>query len=268
MYFVPDAAPQEDKAICELVNRGFRPGLLYKAAYTFYRANLEDQLRAKRRIEVDSGLFQGMIVSPEVLASQLLPKFLGTYEKEVQDYMCQCFEPCSRFIDIGCAEGFYVVGVSRWKGIPCLGIDINPKSESAVRYAAEANQVSSHVEFSGDISKVKDFLVDSVFCLVDVDGSEMEVLQSYNQYCDSASSLASVMLLVESDSGKTEVQNIPEIVSFLSSAGWRVESILRQDSRNRFVGSLSEYSFLEQVVRGDEGRPGGQSWIAAVKTFR
>jgi len=137
-----------------------------------------------------------------------------------------------------------------------------------VRYAAEANQVSSLVEFSTDISKVEDFLVDSVFCLVDVDGSEMEVLQSFSQFCDSASSLASVRLLVESDSGKTGVQNIPEIVSFLSSSGWRVESILRQDPRNRFVGSLSEYSFLEQVVRGAEGRPGGQSWIAAVKTFR
>jgi len=268
MYSVPDAAPQEDKAICDLFNRGLNPRLLFRAAFTFYKVYLEDIIRQGHVPEVGSGLFKGMKLSPYVLASALLPKALGTYEKEVQDYIEQHAISCQRFIDIGCAEGFYLAGLARWRGIPCLGIDINPRSESAVKYAAEANQVSSLITFSLCISDVKDFLVGAVFCLIDVDGSEMEVLHGFNQFCDSASSLASVRLLVESDSGKTAFQNIPEIISFLSSAGWRVENILRQDPRNRFVSSLSEYSFLEQVVRGAEGRPGGQSWIAAVKTFR
>jgi len=106
MYFVPDAAPLEDKAICELVNRGLDPGLLFKAAYTFYKARLEEIIRQGQDLEVGSGLFKGMRLSPDVLASALLPKALGTYEKEVQDYIEHCAISCQKFIDIGCAEGF------------------------------------------------------------------------------------------------------------------------------------------------------------------
>jgi len=69
VYSVPDGAPLEDIAICDLVNRGLQPKLLFKAAYTFYRVRLEEAFRQGRNVEVGSGLFQGMILSPEALAS-------------------------------------------------------------------------------------------------------------------------------------------------------------------------------------------------------
>ena len=267
MFSVPDNAPLEDKAICDLVNRGLQPRLLFKAAYTFYGVRLEEALRQGHAIEVGSGLFQGMRLSPEVLASQLLPKVLGTYEKEVQDYLKEYAGACEKFIDIGCAEGFYVAGIARWKGIPCIGIDIDSRSRDAVAYAADANKVSELVSFSTDINEIIDFLEGSILCLVDVDGSELQVLEALARLFESSRSLSFVRLVVESDSASTGSQNISEIVDFLSSAGWRVDSILKQNPVNRFVGSCSELSFLEQVVRGAEGRPGGQSWIAASKAF-
>ena len=151
--------------------------------------------------------------------------------------------------------------------MPSLGIDIDPRSELAVSYAAQVNHLEELVSFSMDINRVGGFLDGSVLCLVDVDGSEMKVLQNLNFLCNSAKSLSFVRLLVESDFSPEGKNNIPELVAYLISSGWMVDRILRQNPANRFEASLSELSFLEQVVRGLEGRPGGQSWIAASKSF-
>ena len=95
MYSVPDSAPQEDKAICELMNRGLDPQKLFRAAYTCYRLRLEEEISAGLPVLVRSGLFEGMILYPKSLASQLLPKCQGTYEKEVQDFLHEyCLASC------------------------------------------------------------------------------------------------------------------------------------------------------------------------------
>ena len=100
-----------------------------------------------------------------------------------------------------------------------------------------------------------------------MDGSELQVLKSLNRLFDSSHLLSTVKIIVESDNASTGKENIPEIVEFLSSRGWQVDSILRQNPSNRFVGSCSRLSFLEQVVRGAEGRQGRQCWIAASKNY-
>uniref|UniRef100_UPI0040488B91 hypothetical protein n=1 Tax=Cyanobium sp. TaxID=2164130 RepID=UPI0040488B91 len=112
MYSVPESAPAEDKAISQLVNSGMNPKQLYKAAYTFYRVALEEQLIAKQPVVVQSGLFKGMVLFPGSLGSQLLPKWLGTYEAEVQGLLEEQAKDCNCFIDIGCAEGFYLTGMA------------------------------------------------------------------------------------------------------------------------------------------------------------
>ena len=268
MYFVHEDDPAENKAVCDLVNSGLDPGRLLKAAFSFYVKKLEESLSMNSDfLEVRSGLFRGMRLTKEVLASQLLPKISGTYEKEVQDCINEFSGSFGKFIDIGCAEGFYVAGVSMWQKVPSLGIDIDPRSERAVSYAAQVNQVSELVSFSIDISRVEGFLDGSVLCLVDVDGSEMMVLQNLDLLCNSSKSLSFVRLLVESDFSPDGINNIPELVAYLASSGWSVDRILRQNPANRFEASLSELSFLDQVARGLEGRPGGQSWIVASKTF-
>ena len=133
MYSVHDDDPEESKALCRLVNSGLDPARLLRAAFTFYVKRLEESLLdTSDFLEVYSGLFKGMRLSKQVLASQLLPKVVGTYEKEVQDCIKEFSDSFDKFVDIGCAEGFYVAGVSRWKKIPSLGIDLDPRSESAV----------------------------------------------------------------------------------------------------------------------------------------
>ena len=267
MISVPDNGPAEAKAICGLVNNGMNPQLLFKASYTFYKHHLESQLALSKELRVLSGLFEGMLLYPASLASALLPKALGTYEKEVQDYLQESAYHFDKFLDVGCAEGFYLSAIARWKKIPCLGIDIDTRSQESVTYAANVNGVSSLVSFASNLSGAKDFLSGSMLCLVDVDGSEVDILEQLNVMLEASSLLTSVKLIIESDQSTLGRQNTPELIALLCASGWRVERTINQDPGNRFVGFCSELSFLEQVVRGAEGRPGGQCWIVAEKSF-
>lgn len=267
-YTVPDSAPLEHKAICDLANRGFDPQKLFRAAYTFYRLSIEEEATSGGRSVVESGLFRGMSLYPHTLASQLMPKIQGTYEKEVQDYLTEHAGLFEKFLDVGCAEGFYLSGIAGWKGIPCYGIDIDPAAEKAVEYVAAANKLENLISFSNSLYSAEEFVAGKLLCLVDVDGSEFDVLGSLNSLFDQSSSLESVLLLVESDDSQLGRQNIPELISGLVRSGWSIESMIKQKPSNRFVDSRSELSFLEQVVIGAEGRPGRQCWIAASKQFR
>jgi len=267
MYQVPDTAPIEDRAICDLVNQGLDPRQLFRAAYSFRRQQLEEQCSREGRLVVETGLFEGMHLYPKSLASQLMPKVQGTYEKEVQDYIFGNKMRFDRFLDVGCAEGFYLSGIARWKRVPCFGVDIDPTSESAVDFVAKKNGVQDMISFSKRIESISSFLIGSPLCLVDVDGAEFEVLRALNQLLDSVATLRAVLLIVETDCAVSGGQNTFELIASLVGSGWRVETIISQDPRNRFVNSNFQLSFLDQVAIGAEGRYAEQCWIVARKIF-
>ncbi len=266
-YSVLKSASTEAKIICQLVNQGLDPRRLFIAAITLYSDALIRKNRDASSFVVESGLFQGMKLEPEALGSVLPPKIQGTYEKEVQDYLQLCADQFDRFLDVGCAEGFYLSGIARWKKIPCLGVDIDQRAGDAVRHMATANGVSDLVSFEYDLSLASSFINGSLLCLVDVDGDEVDVLNSLMHLFANASALEDVILIVESDFAGRKEQNSPEIISLLTGNGWLIASCLHQQPSCRFVHEKADMSFLDQVVWGSEGRSAGQSWVVAKKRF-
>ena len=265
MYTVPESAPAEDKAISQLVNSGMNPQQLYKAAYTFYRVALEEQLIANQPVVVQSGLFKGMVLFPGSLGSQLLPKWLGTYEAEVQGLLEEQAKDCNCFIDIGCAEGFYLTGMARWLGIPCYGSDINPRAHTATTVAASQNGVANMVHLHPSTASAVGAGTGRALILVDVDGHEMEVLEELNQALSKTPQIHAALLILETDKGQSSTQNTAQLITWLCQHQWSVKHIAHQNPQLRFRPGQSELSFLDQVVRGAEGRPGGQRWIVAEK---
>lgn len=63
-------------------------------------------------LEVLNGPFKGMKYPDfKSVGSSFYPKLLGSYEKELHEYIDQCFfKGYSELIDVGCAEGYYAVG--------------------------------------------------------------------------------------------------------------------------------------------------------------
>src|ERR1700683_867887 len=74
---------------------------------------LGQKLAARVGNTVQQGPFRGMILSDAVSGSHL-PKLLGSYEAElypVVDVILQ--RPYRLVIDVGCGEGYYLVGLAR-----------------------------------------------------------------------------------------------------------------------------------------------------------
>ncbi len=267
MYSVPSEACPEDKAICDLANKGMDAQKLLRAAATFRRINLERLQSGKGKPIVESGLFKGALLYSGYIGSHLLPKIQGTYEKEVQDFLLKISFMFDRFLDVGCAEGYYLSGVVAWKNIPCMGIDVDVRSGDAVDYLAADVRYRDLVSFSTNLADALPFMTGRLACLVDVDGGEIKIIEQLDSMFSNSSSLQSVVLIVESSSAELGRENYPEIVSSLISRGWLFMSLLQQDPRERFVGSKSHMSFMDQFVDGWEGRPGAQSWVVAAKDF-
>lgn len=81
-----------------------------------YGRNTRDvMLHHFRDLTVRNGIFKGMhYPSADAVGSAILPKLLGSYEKELEvvfaDIMCKNYDT---IIDVGCAEGYYAVGLAR-----------------------------------------------------------------------------------------------------------------------------------------------------------
>jgi hypothetical protein len=76
---------------------------------------------------VMSGPLQGVAFLPLTRGSAPIPKVLGTYEKELHPIIERLGkEPCDVLIDVGSAEGYYAVGLSKKFGIHkvyCFDLD-------------------------------------------------------------------------------------------------------------------------------------------------
>jgi len=263
MYFVPDSSPVEDKAICDLINKGLSPKQLYRAAFTFYGCSLTEDLISKSPVRVQAGLFKDIVLFPGSFGSQLLPKWLGTYEAEVQTLLRTHARDASSFINIGCAEGYYLTGIAQWLRIPCFGTDLDPRSQQAVQYAAAHNTHSHLVHFCPSIQDAISGASGNLLCLVDVDGNELAVLNEMQQLLPTNQNIHNISLILETDRDTHGQHNTPVLIDWLSDHGWQIQTIARQNPHLRFEGRLSDKSFLDQVAYGAEGRPGGQAWIYA-----
>lgn len=268
MYFVADDAPPEDKAIAELINQGMDSGQLFKAAFSFHQLIAGTEFAEKNKTTVQNGLFKGTILNPESFSSQFLPKYIGTYEREVQDHLASIKAPLDSFLNIGCADGFYIAGIARWRRIPCVGVDINPRSAAAITHVGQANSVSDLVSFSSSISEAMPKLSGSVLILIDVDGAESRVLSELLDALIKNPQIKHAHMILETDfNAEGDGMNHDVLINSLCAQQWSIQHILQQDPSKRFLPRYSHFSFLQQVSLAAEGRPREQSWIVAQRTY-
>jgi hypothetical protein len=123
------------------------------------RSNLEI---LNHTLEVLNGPFKGMkYPSLQSVGSTLYPKLLGSYEMEIQ-YQIEdiATKNYSEIIDIGCAEGYYAIGMAlKCKSAKIYAFDINEKARQLCKEMAVLNNVDKRVivksEFTAE--KLKNF---------------------------------------------------------------------------------------------------------------
>ncbi len=144
-----------------LINEIFNPLLkFYKTAEFFKNSNKVPQkiiksksyLNFKKLIKSDlvvlNGPFSGMkYPSLEAVGSAIVPKILGSYEKEIEvfiEYIKN--QDYKNIIDIGCAEGYYAVGLGmKLKKAKIFAFDTDKNAQAKCKQLAKLNNVEINI---------------------------------------------------------------------------------------------------------------------------
>jgi hypothetical protein len=110
----------------------------------------------------------------------VVPKLIGSYEHELHPVVEEIRgRPYTRILDLGCAEGYYAVGLARlFSGCPILAVDIDGNARRLCRRTTQINSASG-VTVSPGLGRreIIDY-VTGVRSLVvcDVEGAEEDLL--------------------------------------------------------------------------------------------
>lgn len=230
------------------------------------RAQSEQRMAAQKALVerygavVQGGPFRGMRYVLESLGSPLTPKLVGSYEAEIHSAI---EEICAaggaiRVVDIGCDEGYYVVGLAlRLPMAQVYGFDINQASQEKCRQLARMNGVEERVIVDGKCTpqRLTEILRPGDLVICDCEGCEYVLI-------DPAKSavLSKVNLIVElHDSDFLDLDITPAIVSRFRDS----HSIDLLTTGPRNAAEWPPVQFLPSPLRElavDEGRVRGQQW--------
>ncbi|MFN8277451.1 MAG: hypothetical protein U0T84_08215 [Chitinophagales bacterium] len=120
---------------------------VFKIIYWEYEAFISRKFATKIApdLSVKDGVFKGMkYPGLEAAGSALVPKFVGSYEDELNDIISSSYD---FIVDIGCAEGYYAVGLAmRNPTAKVIAYDTDEYAQSLCLAMAKANGVSDRVE--------------------------------------------------------------------------------------------------------------------------
>ena len=160
-------------------------------------ADLARHLADATGSRVQAGPFAGMRIDLEALPVHVAPKFMGTYEDELHEYIETAISRGPQVVvNVGCAEGYYAVGLaSRLPHAIIYAFDADPKAGRATARNASLNGVAARVQVSGVVrSKELENLLrlGRALVVMDCEGAEFELLDP-----KSVPSLARADIIVE-----------------------------------------------------------------------
>lgn len=132
-------------------------------------------------LTIYSGPFKGMEYLNYSTEGCLLPRLLGSYEAELHpDLMKFVDEGIDTVVDIGCAEGYYAVGLARLMPHAIVhAFDTDPRAREACLGLAKKNGVETQVvigeTFTGDL--FERFTSSKTLVMIDTEGFEEELMK-------------------------------------------------------------------------------------------
>jgi len=151
---------------------------------------------AREGARVRGGPFAGMEYVTEAAEGALIPRLLGTYESELHPFF-KAFAAAGveTVIDVGCAEGYYAVGLARLMPHAVVhAFDIDEAARKACAELAAKNGVAERVQIGGAFAPdgFEAFAGRKVLVVVDAEGAELDILQP-----DRSPALAAMNIVVE-----------------------------------------------------------------------
>ena len=209
---------------------------------------------------VAAGPFRGMRYATFGLGSVICAKMLGTYERELHPWVDEIIAtPYRRIHVVGCAEGYYAVGLARsMPAAVVLAYDLDPRVPSVLVDIAARNGVASRVYFNGEFSaaSLEGSAAGAELIVCDVEGEELSLLEP-----SSSPRLLECDLLVEIHDGQTET--IERVIASRFATTHFIRRVVAKrrgpdDLPSRLRGRLQN-KVAEQMMH--ERRSRGLTWL-------
>ncbi|MGO9452549.1 MAG: hypothetical protein ACLQDV_16145 [Candidatus Binataceae bacterium] len=190
----------------------------------------------------------------------MAPKLLGCYEEELHRPLKELVarRPV-KILNIGCAEGYYAVGLARLvPGAEVLAYDICTKAQAICRLTAEANGVNSRVRVIGEctpaalrtaIAKEGRTLI-----VMDCEGAELALLDPA-----AVPELASCDILAECHDFLDRAITATLHQRFMTSHV--VENIVEGARDPNKYALVRQWPALDRWLVVNEGRPEMMNWL-------
>ena len=256
-----------NKITWKIISFYLRMGEWMRYQRSIYENKLtEERLKIyfKDRI-VRNGFFKGMkYVSFQAIGSSLFPKLLGSYEIELYPTFLKYQQKhYANILDIGCAEGYYAVGLAlRFPHSKIFGYDIDKKALELCADLAKQNAVQDRVFLSQECtaSTLETFTYsDRTLIICDCEGYERQLFNTSN-ICK----LKEADLIIELHSFVE--RDIKEYLVDLFSNTHKLSIISSHDNDRKmfdFEFSLQDLTPSQRLKAIEEGRPFTMDWLIA-----
>lgn len=129
---------------------------------------------------VQSGPFEGMKLSTSSKEGCYVPKWLGSYESALHpEWMNIMGRGYATIINIGCADGYYAVGLARrLPDARIFAYDLSAEARESCGELARLNDVAARIHIGGEFkgSDLEGFPDRNVLVICDIEGAERELL--------------------------------------------------------------------------------------------
>ena len=221
---------------------------------------IQNTLLEKEGTKVLQGPLKGLDFIEQSAEGCHIAKLLGCYEQPLQPYITAAIKnDYSTILNIGCAEGYYAVGLARaMPNARSLAFDTDPKAQVACKELAVKNGVSDRVEVGGLFSPANFANYDQASTLVfcDIEGAELELLDP-----EIAPALKSMDLIVESH--ECLRPGITDTLITRFSSTHDIQLIPDNGSRqlDNVPAWFKQLSHLDQLLATWEWRSGPTPWL-------
>jgi hypothetical protein len=204
---------------------------------------------------IHGGPFAGMEYVAAATEGALVPRLLGTYESELHAHFAAFLaEGIDCVIDVGCAEGYYAVGLARLAPeLTVHAFDIDEKARRACAELAAKNGVTERVIIGGELKPdgFEAFAGRKPLVLVDAEGAEVDILQP-----EHSPSLAGMNVIVE-----THGPRALEVMLERFSATHDIVRVDQQPKTFDMPAWLQELPHLDQLLAVWEWRAIPTPWL-------
>lgn len=209
---------------------------------------------------VMTGPFKGMDFLSRSTEGCHIAKLLGSYEQPLHPFIEQAIQTAySIVVNIGCAEGYYAVGMARrMRAVRIRAHDLDPAAGRVCVELAARNGVADRVDV-GALFKPEDFATlasERVLVLCDIEGGERELLNP-----DVAPALAAMDVIVESH--ECIVRGVTRLLieRFVDS---HTITLVEDNGQRRLEGTpawFNRLAHLDQLLATWEWRSGPTPWL-------